>query len=524
MHKGRQRHNVAAKKMLSRRSFLASLSAFLGSLTGWQPAWGQPVAATKVTFVLFNDFYIMNEQLLPDGKMRGGFARLASVVKDERAKNKNVIVAHGGDTLSPSLMSGFDRGKHIVALTNLIAPDIFVAGNHEFDFGRDTFLERMRETKFPLYGANLRLANGDPVPDHKDRTVVNFDGVKVGLTGIAYEKSAQLSSPEDLQLLPCVDTTKEQAALLRKEGADFVCAVLHCDRADAFLLQFAQAAELLLTGHTHDLFVQYDGQTAIVESGYDAFYVTCVDVDILVQDRDGKRVATWWPKFRVIDTADVTPDPDMTAAVAKFSDDFTRETEVVIAKTAVELDSRNATIRTREAAIGNLFADAMRVSMKADAAVINGGGIRSGKVYAPGSEIRLKDVLAELPFNNRVVVVEITGADLLLAMENGLARAPVPAGRFPQVSGIKIVFDPKFPMKKRVLSLEVAGKPAEPARVYRVAILDYLARGGDDYATFRTAKRVTPDADAPLLANEVIAYLKALGTVKTVTEGRIVSR
>jgi 5'-nucleotidase/UDP-sugar diphosphatase len=70
-------------------------------------------------------------------------------------------------------------------------------------------------------------------------------------------------------------------------------------------------------------------------------------------------------------------------------------------------------------------------------------------------------------------------------------------------------------MKKRVLSLEVAGKPAEPARVYRVAILDYLARGGDDYATFRTAKRVTPDADAPLLANEVIAYLKALGTVKT---------
>ncbi len=80
-----------------------------------------------MTFVLFNDFYIMNEQTLPDGKARGGFARLASVVKAERAKHRNVIVAHGGDTLSPSLMSGFDRGKHIIALTNLIAPDIFVA-------------------------------------------------------------------------------------------------------------------------------------------------------------------------------------------------------------------------------------------------------------------------------------------------------------------------------------------------------------------------------------------------------------
>lgn len=510
--------------MISRRGFLAGLSALVTSLVGWRSAWAQPAAATRVTFVLFNDFYIMNEQLLPDGKLRGGFARLATVVKDERAKNRNVIVAHGGDTLSPSLMSGFDRGKHIVALTNLIAPDIFVAGNHEFDFGRDTFLERMREAKFPLYGANLRLANGKPVPDHKDRTIINFDGVKLGLTGIAYEKSARLSSPEDLKFLPNVDTTKEQAALLRKEGADFVCAVLHCDRGDAFLLQFAQAAELLLTGHTHDLFVQYDGQVAIVESGYDAFYVTCIDVDILVNTRDGKRATTWWPKFRVIDTADVTPDPDVAAAVARYQREFDRETETPVAKTAVELDSRNATIRTREAAIGNLFADAMRHSMKAEAAIINGGGIRSGKVYPPGSVITLKDILAELPFNNRVVVVEITGEDLLLAMENGLAQVPVPAGRFPQVSGIKVVFDPKQPMRKRVISLEVAGKPVEPKQIYRIAILDFLARGGDDYATFRQARRVTPDADAPLLANEVTNYLKSLGTVRTVTEGRIVSR
>ncbi|MBX3521528.1 MAG: bifunctional metallophosphatase/5'-nucleotidase [Xanthobacteraceae bacterium] len=508
--------------MLSRRAFLTSLSALFGSLASWRPGWAQPVASTRITFVLFNDFYIMNEQMLPDGKTRGGFARLASVVKNERAKNRNVIVAHGGDTLSPSLMSGFDRGKHIVTLTNLIAPDIFVAGNHEFDFGRDVFLERMGEAKFPLYGANLRLANGEPIPGHKDNAIFDFDGVKLGLTGIAYEKSARLSSPEDLKFLPCVDTTKEQAALLRKQGADFVCAVLHCDRGDAFLLQFAQAAELLLTGHTHDLFVQYDGQVAIVESGYDAFFVTCIDIDIQVGARDGKRVTTWWPKFRVIDTADVTPDPEVAGAVARFQEDFSRETEVAIAKTEVELDSRNATIRTREAAIGNLFADAMRISMKADAAVINGGGIRSGKVYAPGTMITLKDILAELPFNNRVVVIEITGAALLEAMENGLAQVPVPAGRFPQVSGIKIVFDPKLPIRKRVLSLEVAGKPVEPEKIYRIAILDFLARGGDDYTTFRAAKRVTPDADAPLLANEVAKYLKSLGAIKTTVEGRIV--
>src|SRR5438309_7739579 len=94
-----------------------------------------PAAAetTRVTFVLVNDIYLMADQMMPDGRKRGGFARLATVVKTERAKGGHVIFAHGGDTISPSPMSGVDRGARIIALTNLIAPDVFVPGNHEFD-------------------------------------------------------------------------------------------------------------------------------------------------------------------------------------------------------------------------------------------------------------------------------------------------------------------------------------------------------------------------------------------------------
>src|SRR4030095_6057382 len=97
---------------------------------------------TKLTFILTNDIYQMSDQLMPDGQRRGGFARLAAVVKAERAKGGHVLFAHGGDTLSPSLMSGIDRGAHIVALTNMVPPDIFAPGNHEFDFGKSIFLER----------------------------------------------------------------------------------------------------------------------------------------------------------------------------------------------------------------------------------------------------------------------------------------------------------------------------------------------------------------------------------------------
>ena len=74
----------------------------------------------------------------------------------------------------------------------------------------------------------------------------------------------------------------------------------------------------MLTGHTHDLFINYDGRTALVESSYDAHYVTVIDVEIEVKQEDGRRVTTWWPEFRVIDTATVTPDPEVAAVVARY--------------------------------------------------------------------------------------------------------------------------------------------------------------------------------------------------------------
>src|SRR5947209_1126423 len=287
--------------MLSRRSFLTSLTSTLALIAAWRPAWAQATHSARVTFVLFNDFYIMGEQPFPDGEKRGGFARLAAVIKAERTKaaseGRHVIVAHGGDTLSPSVMSGLDRGAHIVALTNMIAPDILVPGNHEFDFGKAVFLERMGEPNFPLYAANLRDANGATLPAFKDRAVLDFNGVRVGLTGLAYEQSPRMSSPDDLRFASTIDSTKEQAAALRTDGADFVCAVMHCNRGDAMKLQYERAAELLLTGHTHDLFVNFDDKCALVESGYDAHYVTCVDVAMSVRDDNGKRTTTWWPQF-----------------------------------------------------------------------------------------------------------------------------------------------------------------------------------------------------------------------------------
>jgi 5'-nucleotidase / UDP-sugar diphosphatase len=477
---------------------------------------------TRVTFVLVNDIYLMSDQMGPDGQRRGGFARLAAVVKAERAKGGHVIFAHAGDTLSPSLMSGIDRGAHIMTLTNMIPPDIFVPGNHEFDFGKATFLQRMAEAGFPLYAANLRGPDGQRLLNFRDRGIVTLDGVRIGLTGATYDDTARASSPEDLRFQPTVATIKAQADELRREGADFVVAVVHATREQDYGIFATRSVDLVLSGHDHDLFINYDGRNAMVESSYDAHYVTAIDITIETREQAGSRNITWWPQFRVIDTATVTPDPEVAAVVANFEQQLSRELDSPLGTTAVELDSRNATVRTREAAIGNMLSDAMRLAARADAAVTNGGGIRGGKVYPPGATLTRRDVLAELPFNNRLVTLEISGAELKRAIENGLAQLPNSSGRFPQVSGLTIEADVTLPAGSRVLSLKVGNAPLDENRTYRVATNDFLARGGDGYSAFRDAKQLLPPADSPLVATEVMNYIKSLGTLRTGTEGRIV--
>src|SRR5439155_919312 len=180
------------------------------------------------------------------------------------------------------------------------------------------------------------------------------------------------------------------------------------------------------------------------------------------------------------------------------------------------------TVRTGEATIGNLVADAMRASARADAALVNGGGIRGGKIYAAGATISRRDVMAELPFNNRVVVIDMAGAELRRGIENGIAQWPNAVGRFPQVSGLTIEADMKRPAGDRITTIKVGGEPLDPSKTYRIATNDFMARGGDGYTMFRDAPRLLPDDDSPLLANEVMTYLKSLGTLRTGLEGRIV--
>ena len=480
--------------------------------------------AARLTFVLVNDIYKMSET---DG--RGGIARLGAIVNAERiaaAKDgRRVFFTHAGDTLSPSLMSGFDQGAHMISLFNLVDPDVFVPGNHEFDFGPQIYARRIAEASFPVLAANLRNADGSMLTGHKDTLAFEHGGIKFAFIGATLDSSATLSSPGDtLKFAATLETVRAQSKALKGAGTDVTIAVVHADKLTGQALMAARAADIILSGHNHDLHIDYDGKVALAESGEDAQYVVCVDVALSVKGEGAKREVSWWPNFRVIDTATVKPDPTLLGRVKLFEADLSAELDVEIATLGAPLDSRSGTVRGGEAAIGNLIADALRVENHADIAITNGGGIRAGKEYAAGTKLTRRDILSELPFGNRSVVTAITGKAIVAALENGLSLVEQKAGRFPQVSGIKVVVNLSAPAGSRVIAVEFAGAPLDEARTYRVATNDYMLKGGDGYVSLAGAVKAGVDTGGKLLANDVMVYCRQLGTVEAKVEGRIAGK
>ena len=479
-----------------------------------------PAAAQTVNFTLLlsSDIYKVDNT-----SGRGGFARLNSVVKAERAKGGYVLYANAGDLISPSLYSSFDQGAHTIDLLNVAPPDVFTPGNHEFDFGGDVFMTRMREAKFPIFAANLRTRDGKSISGFKDAEIRDFGGLKLGIVGLTADDTPAKSRPGDsLAFEPLFDTAVSQAKTLRSAGADIVVAVVHAARPIDMRLFESGAFDFVLSGDDHDLAVFYDGKTVLAESREEAEFVTAIDVKADVTERDGKREVNWFPNFRIIDTATVTPDPETQAKVDVYNADLDKELNIVIGKTTEPMDSRKAIVRSQEAAIGNLFADALREAVKADAAIINGGGIRGNHQYPAGSDLTRRNILTEFPFDNRTVKLKISGADILATLEHGVSEAESQSGRFPQVSGITFTADITRPKGQRVSDVKIGGQSLDPGATYTLATNSYMFAGGDGYTSLANARPMLGVRDAKLISNDVMAYITAKKTVSPKVKGRIV--
>lgn len=496
---------------MNRRQFISGAVAAL-LLTG-APAAAEPA---RITFLHFNDVY----EFLP-GEDSGGLAAVKTVAERERAGHPGAILTFGGDLLSPSVASSMTRGAHMVDLLNRLEPVAAVLGNHEFDFGADTLRARMAESRFPWLVTNVSEPDGKPFGGGPRTLMLESNGVKVGLFGVLTTDSPTLSAgARDARFQHEAEAAQTAVQALRDHGAELVVALTHLDLAqDVALARRVKGIDLVLGGHDHDAATLQEGNTLVVKAGHDGVYLAAVDM--VVERGEAGKVKVWPAGWRLVSTKDEAGEPAMAEAARRHADAVDSGMSVPLATLAAPLDSRHEMVRGGEAGLGNFVADALRAALAADAALVNGGGLRGNTLYPAGSALTRADVLREMPFNNTVMLLELSGADLLAALDHGVSKAPALSGRFPQVSGLTFTFDVKQPVGRRVRDAAIGGKPIDPSKLYRIATSDYLADGGDGYDVLKRGRVLIDRSAAPLLTTAVMDHAQRLGTITTVAEGRI---
>jgi 2',3'-cyclic-nucleotide 2'-phosphodiesterase (5'-nucleotidase family) len=450
----------------------------------------------RVRLLLVNDVYRLEPG--PDG--RGGLARLATLVRRLRAETPRTLFVLAGDTLAPSALSAFFRGQQMIEAWNALGLDAATFGNHEFDFGPAELRRRMAESRFPWLSSNVREAGGRPFGGAVPALRRDLDGVRVGLAGLTATETATTSNPgPDVSFAPPVPAAREALAGLGR--LDVRVAVTHLHLAEDRALAAALPLDAILGGHDHDPMIHTVGATVIVKAGADA--VNLGEVELLVVCG---RVRERRPRLHPVD-ASLAAAPDVLALVERWAARAEGELAAPVASLRRPIDARDSELRRRAMPLGRFLAEAVRERLGADAALLNAGAIRANRVF-PAGPLTGRDLLEMLPFGNVIVLLELPGSRLLAALERGLARLPGPSAAYLQTAGLALSVDPTRPPGRRVAGLRVGGRPLDPARSYRVAVIDFLARGGDGYAELAGARVLRSAEEGPGLLETALAALR----------------
>ena len=226
--------------------FAATIAAILLATA---PAFAQDT----LTIVHVNDL----DRMEGDGDA-GGVARLATVIADVRAQDGTVVATSGGDSISPSLLSSFDEGAHMIALLNMVGLDAMALGNHEFDFGPDVTRARISEADFTILSNNALEPDGTLLDGVEENMMVQVGDHTVGFFGLTTAGTAIKSSPGNVTFEDPVNVAATTAAALRAAGADVVIALTHTDRPEDEQLYAAADVDVILSGDDHDLAIWYE--------------------------------------------------------------------------------------------------------------------------------------------------------------------------------------------------------------------------------------------------------------------------
>ncbi|KAI9892686.1 MAG: hypothetical protein M1814_001106 [Vezdaea aestivalis] len=474
----------------------------------------------------YNDVYHVDPS---SQQVCGGITRFMTVCKEYRNgpvyKGKpDLLTFFSGDAWNPSIESTVSKGKHMVPVLNTIGTDVACVGNHDLDFGVPQFRYLAALCKFPWLLGNVldpALGENEAIANcQKSLILTSSNGIKIGVVGLGEREWLDTinSLPPDLQYKSATETAEKLVPPLRAAGAEIIIAVTHMrEPNDVKLARNTTPGliDIVLGGHDHYYNHQIINQTHVLRSGTDFKQLSYIEA---FRSKDKK--GSWdFTILRRDIIRSIPEDPPTLELLADLTSHLKTRLEKPVGYTAVPLDGRFNTVRTRESNLGNFICDLMRYYYNADCAIMAAGTLRGDQIYPPGV-LKLKAILECLPFEDPVVVLRLDGFQILKALENGVSKLPALEGRFPQVSNITFAFSGSAPPMSRISSVKIGDAPLDPNRKYVLATRGYMGRGKDGYDDLLieelggSAEEIVSEENGVLISTIVRQYfmsLKVLG-------------
>ncbi len=475
------------------------------------------------------------------GECFGGIARLKTIIDDTRAKydGANSLLLSAGDNFQGSLYYTTYKSKVVSDFFNQMGFDVVATGNHEFDDGPEEFMKFIDAAKFPIIGGNFDVTRDENLRGKiKGSIVIEVGGEKIGIIGATTEDTPDIAAPgPNVEFSDVIQYVRGASEALDAAGVNKIILLSHIGYTEDMRVAAAlPLVDVIVGGHSHTLL----SNTAEGAAGpYPTMVANPdgVEVPVVQANQYGKYlgdIAITWDDNGVVTKAagepylidaSVTANEDFKGQLQALLGPIEAMTSEVIGSTTAKLEGAREVCRVEECSMGNLLADAILDRVADQGATIafqNGGGIRAS---IDAGEITVGDVLTVLPFSNTLATVQVSGADVIEALENGVSDIENGAGRFAQVAGLKYTYTLAKPAGDRVSDVLVKGEgdtwvPIDEDATYTVVTNNYVRGGGDGFGTF--AEGENPYDFGPPLEQVVAEYIAKLGGEYTpYTDGRI---
>ncbi len=477
-----------------------------------------------------------------------GLAKIATLVRQVRSKEKNVLLLDSGDTIQGTPLAYYfarkDKSKinPTIAAMNALGYDAMAVGNHEFNFGLDVLWKAKREAKFPWLAANLKQTYKSGTQHFVPYIIKKVDGVRVGIVGFVTPGVPRWEIPANYhgyEFENIVAAAKRVIPEVRKQ-ADLVVVIAHSglerdpqtgqsysdqmenENAVGALAEQQPGIDVILYGHSHrEVAEKVINSVLLVQARNWGQSLARVDVD-LERAGIGWKVASKSSKLIPVTDA-VAADAEILKLAQPYHDATEKYLDTPIATSSKSLDASTARYEDHP------FVDLIhRVQMEYGKADVSLATMFYSRLQIPAGQVTLRQIAGLYIYENTLYTVEMNGKQLREVLEHAAdffpgwpfkegERIRLPGFNADCAEGVEYSMDLTQPVGQRIRELQYKGKPLADDTKLRVAINNYRYAGGGRYSALQGLPVVYR---SPVETRElIIEYVSRTKTILTEANG-----